>query len=141
MKRCFFLMVIFLLTLNHTISEDKIKGSVKEYHEAHQMFHGLPGANVFWAGTTKGTTTDKMGEFTIKKVSGKKRLVISFVGYKNDTVEIEEGQKEITIVLSKGEELDEVMVEKRLGGAYISTVEPIKTEVITEKGLQQLACC
>ena len=48
----------------------------------------LPGANVYWAGTTKGTTTHENGVFLIDRMEGNDKLVISFVGYKADTISV-----------------------------------------------------
>ena len=45
------------------------------------------------------------------------------------------------MILTSGEALDEVTIAKRFGGSYISKLNPIKTEFITEAGLQKLPCC
>ncbi|MCK7538255.1 MAG: carboxypeptidase-like regulatory domain-containing protein [Marinilabiliales bacterium] len=41
----------------------------------------LPGANVVWAGTATGTSTNPAGYFSLRKIKGHDRLVASFVGY------------------------------------------------------------
>ncbi len=104
---------------------------------------GLPYANVYWAETTVGVTTDENGLFEISKPrSGNDfLLVVSFIGYTSDTVKIDRNISQIEITLSETVQLEEVTVIKRMGGIYISKLDPLKTEVITIEGLQSLACC
>jgi outer membrane receptor for ferrienterochelin and colicin len=68
-------------------------------------------------------------------------LVISFVGYTNDTLDIKPGDNNIQIILSENITLAEVQIIQRQSGAYISRINSVKTEVITSVGLCQLACC
>ena len=48
----------------------------------------LPGANVYWLGTTIGASTDIDGVFTIPYKKDYKKLVISYVGFTTDTLDI-----------------------------------------------------
>jgi hypothetical protein len=53
----------------------------------------LPGANVFLANTTKGVSTNTDGTFTITGLqSVHYQLVISFVGYKTEAIDVVPGQ-------------------------------------------------
>lgn len=50
----------------------------------------LPDARVIVAGSSMGTTTDMKGTFQILSLpTGKQKVVISYLGYKNDTIEIQ----------------------------------------------------
>lgn len=140
MKKLIYLIFIISL-LASQFSMAQLSGKVSEFSE-HQKLEPIIGANVYWAGTTIGTITGKDGAFTINKPANKStKLVISFVGYKNDTVEVKRKKDNLHIVLTSSNELNEVVVNEHLGGAYISTIQPLKTEVITNHGLQKLACC
>jgi hypothetical protein len=102
----------------------------------------LIAANVYWAGTTTGTITDMNGKFSISiPESGKGKLVISFVGYRNDTINITKDLNFVSVNLHPEGNIDEVVLTKRQSGSFISTLQPIKTEVITSAGLRKLACC
>ncbi|TCN72930.1 outer membrane receptor for ferrienterochelin and colicin [Acetobacteroides hydrogenigenes] len=102
----------------------------------------LPGANVMWLGTVQGTTTNGEGVFSIPQIAGKRKLVVSFIGYTNDTVNVESSSKMVEVVLSEaGVQLAGVTVRANQGGSYISKLQPAKVEVITQSGLQKLACC
>ncbi len=68
-------------------------------------------------------------------------LVFSFVGYAPDTIWVTPDQNEVNLMMFAGDQIDEVTISKRIGGTYISKLKPIKTEFITEAGLQKLPCC
>ena len=46
------------------------------------------GANVFWLGTTTGTTTGESGKFSLPETGTSDKLVVRFVGYRSDTIHI-----------------------------------------------------
>lgn len=97
-------------------------------------------ANVYWAGTTIGTVSDSTGHFELEYQKGKD-LVVSFVGFVNDTLWQPDPHHPLAITLDASAEIEEVRVVKYQGGSYISALNPIKTETITSEGLQRLACC
>ena len=47
---------------------------------------GLPGVSIVIKGTTRGTTTDGQGDFSLNVVDNKAILVFSFVGYENQEI-------------------------------------------------------
>jgi outer membrane receptor for ferrienterochelin and colicins len=101
----------------------------------------IPGANVYWTGTTKGTIADTTGSFELSAVAGQdKRLIASHVGYLPDTFLIS-GQKNVTFSLSEKSSLGEIVVTGGRPDSYISTIHAIKTEVITSGELSKGACC
>lgn len=69
---------------------------------------GLPGAKVMIKGTSKGTTTDFDGNYTIKANVGDS-LDISFVGYQASTINIEDSNL-MNVILSEDSSLYEVVV-------------------------------
>ena len=102
----------------------------------------LPGANVHWEGSRELITTDTNGKFTIAaSQAGSRRLIASFVGFQNDTVEVPIGTNTVVFELTEGFILGEAVVRGRQRGSYISRINPIQTEVITTAGLLKMACC
>ena len=102
----------------------------------------LPGVNLHWAGTTKGTSTDASGKFRLSR-NGivNQQLVFSFMGYKTDTFDVK-SQNYIDIIMSEASnELAIVVVNGNLGGTFISQLDPRKVQVITGKELKRAACC
>ncbi len=103
----------------------------------------LAGANVFWAGTYDGVSTDKDGRFKIEKANGKTLLVTSFMGFETDTIDIRKLQNtsDITIILKDNSQThDEVVVSQRRKG----TTEmhgAINGLNINQAELFKAACC
>jgi outer membrane receptor for ferrienterochelin and colicins len=124
---------------------DHLKGVVRARVEnnGRQDIQTLPYASLYWSGSTLGGTTDENGVFDLHKPDSKDTLflVVSYTGFTADTVVIPPGKSHIEILLTENVQLEEVTVRRRMGGSYISTIQPAKTEVITISGLQSLACC
>lgn len=137
MRLIVLVLIVFPLFLNAQV----LTGTVYEKDAAKGLVP-LPGANVYWKGTTEGTSTNEKGKFKIKKPEGSNpELIVSFVGYMSDTIRIPDAQKDINIIIEPTIQLSEVNVSDRMSGEYINKMNPIKTEVITTSGLQRLACC
>ncbi|GAB4457527.1 MAG: TonB-dependent receptor [Bacteroidales bacterium] len=134
---------IVLILSSLAYSQNTLTGYVYEKHKegGNTHFEPLAGASVYWKDTQKGTTTDALGKFKIKTIPESNYLIVSYVGYRSDTLRIIEGQKEVKIVLESIQILNEVEVTARQKGEYIDKLNPIKTEVISSAGLQRLACC
>ena len=114
--KLFSLMVLLCASLGGYAQD--IKGRVVEQENGKKV--GLPGANVYWAGTTDGVVTDAEGHFKIKwNKSG--RLVASFIGYRTDTLTVKRTDKQVEIELVAGEVLDEVKVVTRGNTTIMST--------------------
>ena len=141
MKRIF--LGLLLLCTSHTMFSQTLTWTVLEYDaNARSRTKPLPFVNVFWLQTLSGTVTDDHGNFRLERTAADgNRLVVSFVGYSSDTIEIKPGDNNIRVVLSENITLEEVQIIQRQQGSYISRLGPSKTEVITIVGLCQLACC
>ncbi len=129
---------------HHKRDHEHVAGIVYEQpvDEAEEELVPLAGASVYWLGTTMGTITDSQGRFDIHPHDNlPHRLVISFVGFKNDTIFIEQDDAFVEVILQQSQDLDEVIVSARKPGAHVSGFEPIHTEVITSAEFQRAACC
>lgn len=133
------LTTLCLLGMVLSVQGQTLKGKVFGKGEYEKEI--LPGAAVHWLGTTVGASANENGVFEIKTDSiADKRLVFSFVGYDSDTLLITD-QTYISVTLKGAKQLKEVTVVGEQGTAYISNINPIKTEVITQKELTKSACC
>jgi outer membrane receptor for ferrienterochelin and colicins len=103
-------------------------------------FHPLPGASVISLGTGKGVMTGNDGIFKISADSTVQRLVISYAGYASDTIAVHPAE-EIRVVMASGGHLKEVKVTVRQKASYISLLNPVRTQVMTDKELFKAACC
>lgn len=101
----------------------------------------VPGANLLWLDTSVGASTDMGGEFTIEKPAGARKLVVSFIGFNSDTLDIAPEQEYIDIVLNEGVELQEVSVVGRKLGLQKVRSSVANADLISADELCRAACC
>lgn len=123
----------------HISQAQQLLGLVVERNEK-GVEEPLPGANIVWVGTSTATTTGENGVFMINRVAGTDRLVISFVGYRPDTLTITD-QKNVKVTLVSNQVLEEVTIEGSRSSTRMDITNPINTSVMTEKELFKAACC
>ncbi|MFT4801880.1 MAG: outer membrane receptor for ferrienterochelin and colicins [Flavobacteriaceae bacterium] len=134
-----YLLFILLLTPLLSISQNKIEGILLEKNENNETI-GLAGANVFWLNASVGTITDLDGSFSIPYKSEYKRLVISYVGYKTDTLTIANTKKIQHYLTSKGQ-LDEVIISTRKKASTRSFLSATNVINVSSSELLKAACC
>lgn len=124
---------------DHYHSNSEVAGMIYE-RTADGVLQPLIGANVHWAHTTAGATTDAEGHFTIDRNESQSLLVISYIGYQTDTVDMT-GQSLIAATMISNHLMDEVNITHKRRSTEVSFVNPIKTQNITQKELCKAACC
>ena len=129
--------IIFLLSGSSLLLAQRVSGRVVEREQSGKL-SPLTGANVFWAGTTLGTTTDVEGRFSIARSSQSNRLIISFIGYLNDTLVVGAADQ-WEVVLRPTQRLEEVVI--RGSATQVDRLSPMQTEIITTRALAKAACC
>ena len=100
------------------------------------------GVNLFWLNTTQGTITDSSGEFKIPLSSISNKLIISYLGFKTDTLTITSPNRiEHTLFSNSGDSLEEVTLTERrktIQKSYFETQNIIK---VSSEELLKAACC
>lgn len=130
------IVIILTLIMPYMAQSQILKGRV-----INQENKPLNGASIFWLESKRGTVTDTAGNFSIKIPKDTvRKLIVSFAGYYPDTIVIT-NETELEIKLAVTMEMGEVIVKGRRPGIYISEINPIKTEVITQVELKKAACC
>ena len=136
----FSLLIILVVVFAYpSFSQDRIQGVVVEENEKGEL-QPLIGANVIWLGSETGTSADTNGVFTLPYKPEYTRLIVSYIGYRADTVLIEKPDQ-LTIILKNSLNLDEVEVVYRKNSTEVSFMDVIKTEVMGEQELFKAACC
>lgn len=130
---------IVLLLVCFNVCGQELKGRVVESIGSEKT--GVPGANIYWLGTKKGVAADAEGYFKIARTSLSDRLVISYIGYQSDTLNIKKTDKNIEVLLVSGASLDEVSVMGRASSTIISTRGPLMEQLISGEELCKAACC
>ncbi len=101
----------------------------------------LIGATIHWAGTNMGTISDMNGYFSLKMAKKSNQLVVSYVGYKPDTMVIDRAGAANIIISSSVNMLDIVEVTFKAKTTSVSYLDPIKVQQISSKELLKAACC
>lgn len=133
------LIIIILMLPVIGLSQEKIEGLVTEATSDKKEFP-LAGANVYWLNTSVGTITDIDGKFSIPYESNYTKLVISYVGFKTDTLTITE-PKFIKHKLEATSELDEVTLTARKQATSKSYLSAQNVTLVSSDELLKAACC
>ena len=126
LKRCYWIAILFFFTIT-LANAQTITGTVSAEGEP------LPGASVSIKGTSKGSTTDFDGKYSIN-VSLGATLVFSYVGYATKEVVVG-NQKTINLSLDPDNQLDEIVVigyGTQRKSDLTGSVSTIKAESITQ---------
>jgi hypothetical protein len=116
-----------------------IKGVVLETGKK-GVFTPLSGASVVWLLSKNGAATDSNGIFQVQLSGQESKLVISYAGYQSDTVTVTD-RNELKIILASSKQLKEVTVVSKQRSSYIASLNPIRTQIMTDKELFKAACC
>ena len=137
MKLVFLIFSIFFSIFFKTTAQ-KISGVVYEGGEVSQDIP-VVGARVFWLSSRQGVYTDSLGRFSLLKDNQEDKLVISAIGYLNDTLRITNNLTNLRVSLSP-QITDSVVITEHRSGSFLS-VDPINKEVISQKEIVKAACC
>lgn len=131
----YLLVTLFTLISLHTFAQ--VQGIVKDNA-------GTPiiGANILWMNGSTGTITNEEGHFSIDlPKNNERRLIVSFIGYQNDTILVTDVKQQLDIVLSDGVELGEVNVVSRRMGTIKMRNSVLNEDVLNGAELCRAACC
>ncbi|HLV13793.1 MAG TPA: TonB-dependent receptor [Xanthomarina sp.] len=122
-----------------SFSQEKINGMIMEVNEDNKHIP-VTGANVYWLNTTVGTVTDFDGKFTIPYKNDYKKLVVSYVGYKTNTISIK-STDHIHHLLEPTSSLKEVVLTSRKQATAKSYLQSQNVMNISSDELLKAACC
>ncbi len=134
-----YIYIVLLILPLFSLSQEKVEGMVMEGN-AENKHIGLPGANVYWMDSQIGTITNDEGLFSIPFKQEYNKLIISYVGFKSDTLTINE-PKMLHHTLQPSSQLDEVVVQQEreaVQKAYFSSQNVI---TVNSAELLKAACC
>ena len=136
MKSTLYFILLFPFFI---FSQSEIKGMVMELNTQNQHIP-LLGANVFWLNTSIGTITSEDGTFKLPYEPSYQKLVISYVGFKTDTLTVN-SSKMIHHLLEATDDLGEVTVSVRKKATATSYLSSQNISTISSKELLKAACC
>ena len=101
---------------------------------------GVFGANVYWLNSSTGATTNEKGWFTIPYKKSYKKLVVSYVGYKTDTLIITNLEPIHHFIIPENE-LEEVTIKSKKKATQRSFVQTQNVFTVNSAELLKAACC
>ena len=136
--------VLFLLvsSVAFTQKEDKtiVEGQVYEL-DLKDSVAPLPGANIHFPGTTIGVSTDADGYFKLESLNHYTQIVVTFIGFEPDTIDVPKRKKMLNIVLKDGSILPGVEVLVKKGNYTISKFSVRNVHTMNTGELRKAACC
>jgi outer membrane receptor for ferrienterochelin and colicins len=136
-----YLAVLIFCFLFFTVQAQQLRGKI--FSKTQSSKKVLAQASIKWHNSDSGTISNANGVFEIPLIADTlKKLIVSHVGFKADTILIKnETYVSITLMEEEIANLKEVLVSTGNKFSFISSTNPIKTEVITQKELTKSACC
>lgn len=132
------MIMIFLIPVC-AFAQQQLEGTVVELNDKNEEI-GLEGASVYWLEASVGTITDFNGNFTIPYEESYSRLVISYVGYRTDTLSVKTPQRIKHRLQLKGD-LGEVVVKSRRKTSATSYLKSQNAINVSSAELLKAACC
>jgi outer membrane receptor for ferrienterochelin and colicins len=140
MNRALLLMFFGFLAAGTVHAQKVLRGTVSERGESTDATP-VVGANVYWLGTTSGTTTGSDGTFAISLQPAGARLIVSAVGYVADTIVVSNGEPLRVMLLAEAPQVADVEVVGERSPTVLNYMDPASVHVMTEKELFKAACC
>src|SRR5690606_8844703 len=112
------------------VMEERVNGTLEPLEFVH----------IYWLQSKLGTETDSAGYFKLEQPHGENQIVVTYVGYEPDTIQLGKGPF-VNIILKGGTILKEVDVVYRKPTTEISYLDPRYVQSISQDELFKAACC
>jgi len=129
------LYMLMILLANVVLAQTSISGTVVDAENQ----EAIPGANIIVVGSNTGAVADFNGNFTLN-TSAELPLTIqvSYIGFGSQTVEVTSADQSITVELSFGQNLNEVVISASRRSEKILDA-PASVSLITSQDLENTA--
>ena len=128
----YYLAFMAVVLFGNVYSQTIISGSVMD---ADNM-EAIPGVNVIIDGTNIGTVTDFDGNFSLNTSQDiPLTIVISYVGYSAQRVNVTSSNQDINVSLTAGQNLEEIIVSASRRAQKV-TEAPASVSVISAKAIE-----
>lgn len=126
---------LLFLMVSTVFSQGKITGKITDGQGS------LPGANVGIKGSSVGTSTDFEGKFTISSTTNKGQLMVSYIGYQNQTINfsISNGVADLgnIVLVANSNELSEIVVKSTVVDVAKDRKTPVAVSSIKATEIQE----
>ena len=131
----YYLAFMAVILFGSVYSQTQISGSVMDS----DSMEAIPGVNVIIDGTNIGTVTDFDGNFVINtSQDAPLTLVVSYMGYSAEKVDVTSASQNINVMLSAGQNLEEVIISASRSAQKV-TDAPASVSVISTRQIENSA--
>ena len=131
----YYLAFMAVILFGSVYSQTQISGSVMDSGN----MEAIPGVNVIIDGTNIGTVTDFDGNFVINtSQDAPLTLIVSYVGYSAERVDVTSASQNINVMLSAGQNLEEIIVSASRRAQKV-TDAPASVSVISSRQIENSA--
>jgi len=130
-----YIIYLFILLPLGAISQNSTKGKILDTTN-----NPIIGANIYWENSTIGVISNENGLFEIKNLSNNKTLIVSYIGYKSQSITVNESS-EITVNLTPDNELNEISLNSVKQSSNRPSYEIKNIINVNKAELLKAACC
>ena len=120
-------------------SQTTLKGMIMDKNNPKDNL-GISGASVHWLDTNIGAVTNEKGWFTILYKPEYTKLVVSYIGYKTDTITVK-NTKEIHHFITSESNLEEITIKSKKQATQKSFLSTANVFTVNAAELLKAACC
>ncbi|QOD59545.1 TonB-dependent receptor [Polaribacter haliotis] len=120
-------------------AQSNLKGMIMDKQNPENN-SGISGATVNWLDTSIGAVSNEKGWFTIPYKPEYKKLVVSYIGYKTDTITVT-SLKTIRHFITPESELEEITVKSKKRATQRSLFATANMFTVNNDELLKAACC
>ena len=131
---------LFILLFSWSVQSQQLTGQIKIKENATEL--PIEGVNLIWLNTSMGTITDQSGNFKLPMSPNSNKLVISYLGFKTDTLVISSPKRLAHTLLPDADDaLDEITLTERRKAIQKSYLEAQNIIRVSSEELLKAACC
>jgi outer membrane receptor for ferrienterochelin and colicins len=138
LKKHILLSLILLFPL-YILSQTNLKGMILDAQNPKTNL-GVSGATIYWMQTNIGAVTNNKGWFTIPYKKEYKKLIISYIGYRTDTLSIA-NLTPLRHFISLESTLKEITIRSKRDAIQKSLFATANTFTVNNDELLKAACC
>ena len=134
-----FILFVFFICFN-SYSQELLTGKVSFLNKDNQVIL-VEGVSVYWKDSSIGVISDKTGNYSIPFSKDSNILVFKMLGFKQESITIEDMKTYNHKLIEQSDQLDEVVVSKRKKSIQKSYFKTQNIVNVSSEELLKAACC
>ena len=134
-----FILFVFFICFN-SYSQELLTGKVSFLNKDNEVVL-VQGVSVYWKDSSIGVISDKTGNYSIPFSKDSNILVFKMLGFKQESITIEDMKTYNHTLIEQSDQLDEVVVSKRKKSIQKSYFKTQNIVNVSSEELLKAACC